>query len=144
MHTYITLLIYFLACFVVYQIASIIVSNRRHAARARVLDCKMPPRIPCPDPFGINNIRRLLKSDREKRMPEYLIERTEEVSHLEGRNVSTMVQSLLGKDGFFTVEPKNIQAILATQFKDFGLGDARNNNFKPLLGRGIVSLTPLS
>lgn len=50
-----------------------------------------------------------------------------------------MVQTLLGKDGFFTIEPKNIQAILATQFKDFGLGDARNNNFKPLLGRGIFA-----
>jgi len=144
MHTYVTLFIYFLAGFVVYQIASTLVSNRRHAARAREFDCKMPPRVPCPDPFGISNIRRLLKSDREKRMPEYLIEKTENVSRLEGRNVSTMVQTLLGKDGFFTVEPKNIQAILATQFKDFGLGDARNNNFKPLLGRGIVSLTPLS
>jgi hypothetical protein len=39
----------------------------------------------------------------------------------------------------FTVDPKNVQTILATQFKDFGLGDARNNNFKPLLGHGIVS-----
>ncbi|OCL15283.1 cytochrome P450 [Glonium stellatum] len=139
MHIYAVLSLSCLACFVVYQIASIIISNRRHAARARELNCKMPPRMPCPDPFGVNNIRKLLKSDREKRMPEYLIERSEEVSRLEGRNVSTMVQNLLGNDAFFTFEPKNIQAVLATQFKDFCLGDARNNNLKPLLGSGIFA-----
>lgn len=50
-----------------------------------------------------------------------------------------MYQNLLGKTAFFTTEPRNIQAILATQFKDFGLGDARNNNFFPLLGHGIFA-----
>ncbi|USP73415.1 translation initiation factor if-2 [Curvularia clavata] len=45
----------------------------------------------------------------------------------------------MGVEGIFTIEPKNIQAILATQFKDFGLGKVRNRNFSPLLGHGIFS-----
>jgi hypothetical protein len=39
-----------------------------------------------------------------------------------------------------TIDPKNIQAILAVQFKEFGLGEGRNGNFNPLLGHGIVSI----
>ncbi|KAJ6157474.1 n-alkane-inducible cytochrome P450 [Penicillium chermesinum] len=38
-----------------------------------------------------------------------------------------------------TVEPKNIQSILALKFKDFELGTYRNKSFYPLLGYGIFS-----
>lgn len=38
-----------------------------------------------------------------------------------------------------TVEPANIQAILATQFKDFELGRRRYEQFKVFLGRSIFS-----
>lgn len=37
------------------------------------------------------------------------------------------------------VEPANIQAILATQFKDFELGRRRYNQFKVFLGKSIFS-----
>ena len=36
-------------------------------------------------------------------------------------------------------DEKNIQAILATQFKDFDIGPKRRNNFMPLLGNGIFT-----
>ena len=36
--------------------------------------------------------------------------------------------------------PENVKAILATQFKDFGLPDLRIADFTPMLGRGIVRL----
>lgn len=74
-------------------------------------------------------------------MPQYLKERTEGICEREGRIHATFYQNLLGSPAVFTVDPKNIQTILATQFKDFGLGAARNNNFYPLLGWGIVSPT---
>ena len=51
---------------------------------------------------------------------------------------------IFGSPTTFTIDPKNIQAVLATQFKDFGLGDMRNGNFNPLLGHGIVSSPTLT
>lgn len=38
-----------------------------------------------------------------------------------------------------TIEPRNVQAILATKFKDFELGDNRKKSFEPLLGQGIFA-----
>lgn len=37
------------------------------------------------------------------------------------------------------LDEKNIQAILATQFKDFDIGPVRRGNFFPLLGNGIFT-----
>lgn len=50
---------------------------------------------------------------------------------------------LPGAWSFFTVDPTNIQAILATQFHDFGLGQTRIASFDSLLGSGIVCLLHL-
>ena len=50
----------------------------------------------------------------------------------------THEQLLLGSRSINTIDPENIEAILSTQFKDFGLG-AREQNFRPLLGRGIFT-----
>ncbi|GAB7349065.1 hypothetical protein MBLNU459_g8025t2 [Dothideomycetes sp. NU459] len=61
------------------------------------------------------------------------------MSKREGRNVNTWAFTVFGKRGHLTVDPKNIQAVLATQFKDFGLGQTRCNNFSPLLGHGIFA-----
>jgi hypothetical protein len=52
---------------------------------------------------------------------------------------NTLSQNFFGGASLLTMDPKNIQTILATQFKDFGLGDTRIGNFNPLLGHGIVS-----
>ena len=38
-----------------------------------------------------------------------------------------------------TIEPANLQAMLATQFKDFEVGQRRINQFYPLLGKSIFS-----
>jgi cytochrome P450 len=39
----------------------------------------------------------------------------------------------------YTCDPKNIQAILATRFQDFELGETRRQSFFPLLGNGIFT-----
>lgn len=52
---------------------------------------------------------------------------------------STFRQSSLGKSMILTSDPENVKAILATQFKDFCLGELRYNVFAPLLGRGIFT-----
>lgn len=38
-----------------------------------------------------------------------------------------------------TVEPANIQALLATQFKDFATGSRRYTSFSPVLGYSIFT-----
>lgn len=54
------------------------------------------------------------------------------------------VQTLVSWNGFqispMTIDPENIKAILATQFKDFSLGD-RYDMFYQLLGNGIFTLS---
>ena len=44
------------------------------------------------------------------------------------------------KSVIFTVEPKNIQTILALKFQDFGIGDTRQGALRPFLGDGIFSV----
>lgn len=140
MHKSILLALWLSISFIFYKIVASIINSRRHAAAARRLSCQPAHRISSFDPLGLRVILRMLKADKEQRIPQFFQVRLDEVSNAQGRVVSTISQSLMGADAFFTVDPKNIQAVLATQFKDFGLGETRNKNFFPLLGRGIVSL----
>lgn len=127
--------------FIAYQIVGLILQYWRQTIKARELGCKRAPTLPCADPFGIQIATLLVKADNEKRMPEYQIERAEEMSHRYGRVCHTYeVKMPPGKTNFVTSEPENVKAILATQFKDFGLPRLRILDFIPMLGRGIVSL----
>jgi len=53
-------------------------------------------------------------------------------------NGNTWSAVVLGKKFYNTIEPENIKAVLATNFKDFGLG-GRLESFGDLLGRGIFT-----
>jgi cytochrome P450 len=54
--------------------------------------------------------------------------------------VNTTYEKLFeGQQMYFTLEPANIQALLATQFQDFGTGHERYQQFKPVLGKSIFS-----
>ncbi|KFY20944.1 hypothetical protein V491_03293, partial [Pseudogymnoascus sp. VKM F-3775] len=52
---------------------------------------------------------------------------------------NTYLYSTMGSTNLFTVDEKNIQAILATQFAGFDIGPKRRRNFMPLLGNGIFT-----
>ncbi|MCJ1248128.1 hypothetical protein MMC30_005343 [Trapelia coarctata] len=54
------------------------------------------------------------------------------------RTGTTFEQVLLGTRGIDTIDPKNLEAVLSTQFDEFGLG-ARSDNFRALLGHGIFT-----
>ena len=137
-----TLSLYTGVAFLVYQIVGLILQYRRQVIKARELGCKRAPSLPCADPFGIQNTVLLIKADGQKRMPEYQIERFEEMCHRFGRVCHTYeVKMPPGKTHFVTSEPENLKAILATQFKDFGLPQIRILDFKPMLGPGIVRQT---
>ena len=51
----------------------------------------------------------------------------------------TWYQNVLGNWHHVTADPKNVQAILATQFNDFELGPLRFGAFGPFIGKGIFT-----
>jgi len=114
----------------------------QHAAKARRLGCKSPPNRKSLL-FGIDHILQMVKADWDMRLPYLFIEIFEKMRTLEGRPVYTLKQSQLGETSFLTCDPKNIQAILASQFHDFDFGDSRRNALHGLLGTGIVRRFPL-
>lgn len=94
---------------------------RRQAALAEKWGCQPAPFDVFSDRLGILNALRIISADREKRCPEHYIERFEKNSERHGRVVSTVACRVMGQDAYITCDPKNIQAMLATQFSDFGL-----------------------
>ncbi|KAF2087173.1 putative P450 monooxygenase [Saccharata proteae CBS 121410] len=127
------------ASFVIYKFVNFIAKKRRHAIKARELGCQPPPVWDSKDILGITNTIKIVQAGKANRVPDYVVERFETISKREGRPVSTMKQNTAGDTQIFTADPKNIQALLATQFKDFVLGETRTNNFAPLLGYGIFT-----
>lgn len=80
-----------------------------------------------------------MKADKDQLFPDLLIKRERDMSELHGREVSTFKNYIMFQDVYFTSDPKNIQAMLATQFNDFSLGDARIGNMGASLGSGIFT-----
>lgn len=117
-------------------------STWHHAQKARRIGCGEPPVYPGQDPFGISILLETLEAAREKLLPQLAERRMAFLSRQHDRYVSTFRMCQAGRQNLFTADPKNIQAMLATQFKDFGLGDTRRNVADPVVGHGIVSLSP--
>ncbi|KAM7188922.1 cytochrome P450 [Rhypophila sp. PSN 637] len=136
MHTYLAVCLW---AFGSWAILNIIDSYWRYfsydAKRAKQ-GCQRAPRIPNKYPFGLDFFRDAAKADKEKTFPEMMIKRYGTL----GPAVKTFEHYTLGNHGISTNDPKNIQAVLATKFKDFGLGERRNSTFRPLLGRGIFAV----
>ena len=107
--------------------------KRRQLAEAQRLGCKPPPLIPARLPFGIDHVIEALKATSAWRYPDMLSER------VAMQNAFTYQYNMIGNEQIHTVEPKNIQALLATQFSDFSLGKIRRGIMFPLLGNGIFT-----
>ena len=103
-----------LIAYVVYVSISSVLRARRNAARARELKCEEPPFQKNRYPLGIDNLLRALAADRRKQFPTDAVQRIKDVGAI------TFKYSILGSTGFTTADEKNIQAVLATQFADFG------------------------
>lgn len=119
-------------------------STWRHTQKARRIGCGEAPLYPGQDPFGISTLLETLEAAREKLLPQLAEKRVAFLSRRHDRYVSTFRICQAGRENLLTADPKNIQAMLATQFKDFGLGDMRRNVANPVVGHGIVSLSPAS
>ena len=118
MQLYLLALIWSVAAYIVYTIISKIVLDRRHAAEAKRLGCKPVQTLPNTLPLAIDRVYEAISADRKKLFPNVIQDRWDEMG---GR---TYDYYLMGNKGFFTAEPKNIQAMLATQFNDFCTGES--------------------
>lgn len=118
---------------ILYFVLSLFVSARRHARQAKEWNCLPAPALKHKLPFGIDNVIRMLKADKEHRAPQETMDAYLQV------NSPTFMQSLIGPPIIVTHDPKNVQAVLATQFRDFEIGPQRRSNFFPMLGIGIFT-----
>ncbi|KAJ5364578.1 Cytochrome P450 E-class CYP52 [Penicillium cataractarum] len=114
-------------------------STWRHAQRARRIGCREAPLYPSQDPFGISTLLENLEAARQKLLPQLAERRMAFLSRQHDRYVSTFRICQAGRENLLTADPKNIQAMLATQFKEFGLGDVRRNVANPVVGHGIFT-----
>lgn len=127
------------ALLVVAKLVNAFLIEHAHRRRERQLGCKKPYKAKV-GLFGLPQVWKSLRADQEKRFPNFLIENSKLASARAGRLVTTTEATLLGQKRFITSDPANVKAVLATQFKKFGLGDDRINTFAPVLGHGIVCI----
>ncbi|KAK5215519.1 hypothetical protein LTR96_011283 [Exophiala xenobiotica] len=105
-----------------------------HARRARQLGCKPAFVRPSRLPFGIDTMLRYMRSTEAQNQ-----QNDDLVLYDELGQRPTWYQNILGSWHHVTADPKNVQAILATQFNDFELGPLRFGMFGPFIGKGIFT-----
>ena len=135
MNNYILYALGLTGVYLVYYVISSILASRYHARRAAELGCKPAFQRPYRWPLGIDLAKGVMDADKQDIVPTFF----QELYENECQKSATWEQNFLGTPNFATVDPKNIQAMLATQFNDFCLGHTRKNNFAPLLGHGIFT-----
>jgi hypothetical protein len=116
------------------------IAHLRHAAKEKSFGCKPAPTFRRWDILGIKNIMMEMNGLKTHRLSNSFKARKNAMSTKTGRNCKTFFIRYPPADTWvYTFEPKNLQAVLATQFHDFQQASTRVNAFEPLLGLGIVS-----
>ncbi|KJX93137.1 cytochrome p450 like protein [Zymoseptoria brevis] len=126
-----------LVIFVFYKIVTSIALRRQNAAKAQELGCREPADVPGGGFLGWKHLKAFIDADKAQRFPDFLLERHEWMTKEHGRVCETFRTGFLGQTIYFTSDPKNIQAMLATQFQDFELGPTRAAVMGGVLGDGI-------
>ncbi|KAK8119158.1 uncharacterized protein PG998_003784 [Apiospora kogelbergensis] len=120
--------------FLIKLVDILVVRPWRHWLKALQLGCGSVPTESRKWPLGLDIVRNGMLADRDQRLPEYVTARFAAMDRYTWR------MKVLGSSNFITAEPRNIQAILATQFDDFKLSDVRTTNLKLFLGRSIFAV----
>lgn len=115
--------------YVLYSVVTLLLDRRK----AKALGCQPVHVLKNRLPLGWDLLQRFKAADAAGTLPEEMANIFRETGH------RTFRASMLGSTFVNTVEPKNIQALLATQFRDFELGDLRRKTFFPMLGNGIFT-----
>lgn len=140
MHASISLTLWAGVSLVLFYTASLVYTSFRRRAKAKELGCEPPVTWRGGGFLGINLLRRMMKADKAGKFTNFMVDRYNELSAEIGRPATTFQFTLFGITNIHTTDPKNIQALLATQFPEYGLGPERRNNMIALLGDGIVSI----
>lgn len=117
-----------------YVINGVLIRPLQNLLKSRRHGCGPVPFEPTRWPLGIDLVIRGLWADKDQSTPDFVTMRFESMGRY------TWGLSLLGTSNLVTAEPRNIQAILATQFEDFVMGTARRTNLKTVLGRSIFAV----
>jgi hypothetical protein len=108
-------------------------------AKAKSLGCQPAPLFRPWDVLGLQNFKIEMNGMKTNRLSDAFSARKKEMSTKIGRDCKTFrIKYPPGETWYYTFDPKNLQAVLATQFQDFQQPAARVGAFEPLLGLGIV------
>ena len=110
-----------------YVINGVLIRPLHNLLKSRRHGCGPVPFEPTRWPLGIDLVIRGLWADKDQSTPDFVTMRFESMGRY------TWGLSLLGTSNLVTAEPRNVQAILATQFEDFVMGTARRTNLKTVL-----------
>ncbi|KAI9150093.1 n-alkane-inducible cytochrome P450 [Paramyrothecium foliicola] len=96
--------------------------------------CELPPKLPNRWPLGIDRLKQIWNANAEQRLLAFFCTVADEYEP-----GNTLYQFLLfGPRAFHVLHPSNVEAILSTNFKEFGFG-TRSAVLGPLLGNGIFT-----
>lgn len=116
--------------FVYYQTTT----GAKRRATVREKGCLPVPRFPVKDPIlGLDLFLDAKAAFEQKRGLEALTKRHDVIKS------NTYAFPAMGQKIILTIEPENLKAIQATQFKHWSLPAGRQRNFVPLLGTGIFT-----
>jgi len=108
------------------------ISSYVESRNAERLGCAPPPTLGTDSFFGQKLLRSVFAKRGRKAYLDSLTRR------MNTRGVDTFQFTIFGSKNIVTRDPVNIQALLATRFRDFGMG-ARKSNFRIALGDGIFT-----
>ncbi|KAL8819107.1 MAG: hypothetical protein Q9191_007804 [Dirinaria sp. TL-2023a] len=108
--------------------------NRRDTEIGKRYGCQPPPQLPNRWPLGIDRLKELWHWNSEGHLLAYLCGLAD---GYEPRN-NLFQFMLFGPRVYHTLDPKNVETVLSTDFEKFGFG-ARRGVFLPLLGDGIFT-----
>jgi hypothetical protein len=124
-------LLFFTFLLVLYKLLDGLITSYQHSRKAKKLGCQLVQLERTNWPFGIDVVLRMAKASKQQRLPDFIVERYDAMARYTWRT------KLLGSEFYTTADPRNIQAILVTQFKDFRMGVARRTNLNPVLGGSV-------
>ena len=106
------------------------------AARRRQIisshGCKSPKRLPVWDPvFGLDAIYQTLQAHKSKTLRSSKRSNHEKYGLTHSSRIAT-------SSTIHTIEPENIKAVMATNFKDFEVGTPRRRAFSPVLSNSVL------
>jgi len=122
------------AVFIFYLIISKVIDHVGATRFSMARGCKPPRKFPQPERIiGLKLLRSMRVASKSSNSLQANLKRFETAGG------DTYQATVLGRTFINTKDPENIQAVLATNFKDFDLGQSRIKTFDPFLGKGIFT-----